>query len=161
MTREEQLLLEAIKNNLFHNSERSLGITPGGVKETSNFFEHQWNSIEASFALKAAGSPFMESLTSAFHDIHSYKYLDDPTFGVALDKRLSAIGIPTEERKNAIRYVEDIRKEYGKDFQEKASGWNPHLDEIADMTRNANQRKSEVTKPYSGGGDSPAKDEIK
>jgi hypothetical protein len=89
------------------------------------------------------------------------RYLDDPTFTIALKKRLTARGIPTEEVNNAILYckeiIETIQKE---DFQEKQSGWHPNIDEIADMTRNAENRTPKKEAPYTGGGPAPARNEI-
>jgi hypothetical protein len=162
MNNPENALLEAI-HNLFHDSSELLGIAKGKPdEEISHRFEHQWNAIEYSYAMKSVDSPFHESLSSAFHDIHSYKYLNDPTFAIALDKRLSAIGVPIEERKNAIEYLDDVIKEFGgKNFEEKESGWHPQLDEIAKMTREVNNRKAEVTTPYSGGGPAPDANETK
>jgi hypothetical protein len=158
----ETAILEAI-HNLFKDSKSKLGIIKGKPdKEISHRFEHQWNTIEYTYAMKSVDSPFHESITSAFHDIHSYKYLNDPTFPIALDKRLSAIAIPLKERKNAIKYLEETIKELGgENFEEKESGWHPDLDEIATMTREANNRDAKVTKPYTGGGDAPAKNETK
>jgi hypothetical protein len=158
LTTIEKTLVEAI-GNIFKNNESTLGIVPH--KEISHGFEFQWNGIEDMFAIKTAKSTFHEELTSAFRDIHSYKYLDDPTFTIALKKRLTARGIPTEEVNNAILYckeiIETIQKE---DFQEKQSGWHPNIDEIADMTRNAENRTPKKEAPYTGGGPAPARNEI-
>ena len=158
LSQRERMLTEAI-GNLFKGSDQTLGIVPH--KEISHGFEFQWNGIEDMFALKAAKSTFHEELTSAFRDIHSYKYLDDPTFAVALKKRLTARGIPTEEINDAVRYCDEIKESIKKeDFQEKQSGWHPDIDEIADMTRNAENRTPKKEAPYTGGGPAPTRDEI-
>ena len=158
MKKTEHKLVEAI-GNLFNNDENALGIVKH--KETSHFYEHQWNIIESMFALKANKSNFYEELTCAFRDIHSYKYLDDPTFAVALTKRLTARGIPTEDIQNALKYCKDIQEDLQKkNFQEKQSGWNPNLKEILDTTRNAHNRTPSKDKPHYGGGPAPA-NEIK
>ena len=157
MTHKEKILVEAI-GNLFKN-EDSLGIVRHD--EISHGFEFQWNGIEETFALKTAKSIWHEELCGAFRDIHSYKYLDDPTFAVALEKRLTARGVPTKEIKDAIRYVEEIEKELEKTtFMEKDAGWHPDLDKILDTTRNAQNRTPSKEAPYTGGGPAPTRNEI-
>lgn len=154
----ERLVVEAI-GGLFNNSDDALGRTPH--KETSHGFEFQWNSVEEMFALKSAKSTFHEELCGAFRDIHSYKYLDDPTFDVALVKRLTARGVPTEEIEKAKDYCKQIREQLQKeDFQEKDAGWHPNLDEVLDTTRNAHDRTPSTEAPFTGGGPAPAPNEI-
>lgn len=158
MNHTEQQLLEAV-GHLFGNNEDALGIVKH--KETSHTFEHQWNLVEELFALKAVSSNFHEELTSAFRNVHSYKYLDDPTFAIALTKRLTARGVPTKEISNAKQYCEDIKKQLQKDdFQEKSAGWHPDLSEVLDTTRNANTRTPKQEAPYTGGGPAPSLNEI-
>lgn len=153
----EKMLAEAI-GNLFKNKESNLGIV--GHTEHSHMLQFQRELIEDEFALKTVESPFHEDLCGAFRDIHSYKYLDDPTFAIALDKRLSARGIPTEERQNAVKYIDEIKKKLkGSNYQERESGWHPDLKEIADMTRNATHHKPKHQRPFSGGGPAPARNE--
>lgn len=157
----ERNLVEGI-SNLFKNSRSELGIAQTDVEETSHSHEFQSRSLEEAFALKMNDSAFYESLRSAFHDIHSYKYLDDPTFAISLTKRMTAIGIPKEERQKAITALEELKKEFqSEDFEEKQSGWNVNIDTIADMTRNANNRKAERSRPFTGGGPWPEDNEIK
>ena len=154
----EKMFVEAI-GNLFRNNEDILGLVKHD--EVSHGFEYQWNGIEDMFALKSAKSTFHEELSGAFHDIHSYKYLDDPTFAVALEKRLTARGVPTEEIKNALDYTDQIREELKKKhFQEKDAGWHPDLDEILDTTRNAHNRTPHREPPYTGGGPAPSETEL-
>lgn len=155
----EQNLLEAV-GNLFKNSEANLGIVPH--HEHSHTMQYQSALIEDMFALKCVDSKFHNDLCGAFRNIHSYKYLEDPTFAVALDKRLVSCGVPTEERKKAVKYIEEIKKELGgEDFQERQAGWHENLDEILDTTRNATNRTPKYLKPYTGGGPAPKKGEIK
>ena len=156
----EQKLVEAI-GNMFNNTASRLGLNKDQPPEMSHNAEFQWNTIEAMFALKVTDSPFFESLTAAFRDIHSYKYLDDQTFEIAIRKRLTATGIPTEEIEKAIKTITEIRKELGgENFQEKQAGWHPNLDKIADTTTNATTRTPEPSKPWHGGGTAPAKSEF-
>lgn len=155
LTQTEKMFVEAI-GNMFRNNEDILGIVKH--KENSHTFEFQWNGIEDIFALKTAKSPFHEELTRAFRNIHSYKYIDDPTFQISLEKNLTARGIPTEEIQNAIKYSNEIKEELqSQNFQEKESGWNPNIEEIADLTRNADKRTPERKPPFTGGGPWPAK----
>jgi hypothetical protein len=153
MTKIETTLLEAV-GNLFKNKESNLGIV--GHVEHSHMLQFQRELIEDMFGLKTVDSPFHEELCGAFRDIHSYKYLDDPTFAIALDKRLSARGIPMEERKKAIEHVKSIMVELkGAAYQERESGWHPDLKEICDMTRNAVYHKPKHLRPFTGGGPAP------
>jgi hypothetical protein len=157
---EERNLVEAIGNLFKSGNEDVLGLVHKD-EETSHHFEKQWNTIEEMFALKVIKSPFHEELTSAFRDIHSYKYVDDSTFPIALRKRLTARGIPTEEIVNAEKHLQEICEELKKEnFQEKAAGWNPNLDQIIDLTKNANNRKPSQEAPFTGGGPAPDPNEI-
>lgn len=160
MRQAEKMFLEAV-GNLFKNKSSRLGIVPGGEEHTHTAqFHHEL--VEDMFALKVVESAFHEDLCGAFRDIHSYKYLDDPTFGIAFTKRLTARGIPTKEIQKAMESIESIKKELGKDtYQEKESGWHPDIAEIADMTRNAHNRKPKHLKPFSGGGPAPEANEAK
>jgi len=156
----EQKLVEAI-GNMFHDTASRLGLLKDQIPEMSHNAEFQWNTIEAMFALKVTDSPFFESLTAAFRDIHSYKYLDDQTFEIAIRKRLSATVMPTEAIEKAVKTITEIRKELGgENFQEKQAGWHPNLDKIADTTTNATTRTPEPSKPWHGGGPAPAKSEF-
>ena len=158
----EEILVETI-SNLFRNKQSTLGIAKTDVPENSAGMQFQWENIEDSFALKTIDSTFHESLTSAFHDIHSYKYLHDPTFQIAFEKRMSAIGIPQSERQKAIKHIDAIKEEYssGKEFDETEAGWHPNLDKIIDTTINATSRTPSKEPPYFGGGPAPAKNELK
>lgn len=158
MTGTEVVLLEAIKN-LFNNSRTKLGIVAPPHDEVSNRMQFQFENIRDMFSLKALSSTFHESLVSAFYNIHSYKFINDPTFPIALEKQMSALGIPMEERNKALKYVKEIIDETdGGD--ERAAGWHPELNEIVDMTQNANNRDVKNTTPYTGGGPAPHKNEI-
>ncbi len=55
------------------------------------------------------------------------------------------MGVPITERRKAIKYIEEVKKEYknGEEFDESEAGWHPQLAEIADMTRNADDREPE------------------
>lgn len=164
MNQTEKMFLEAI-GNMFKNNPSTLGIVPrpkGDNDVTSETSQFKREYIDDMFTLKTLDSAFHEDLCGAFKDIHSYKYLDDPHFDISFKKRCSARAIPTEECVKALKYIEDIKKELGgENYQEKQSGWHTDIDEIADMTRNADNRKPKSEVPYEGaGGPAPKKDEI-
>lgn len=162
MERNERLLAEAI-NNLFKNKESNLGIAQHRPKETSHGFQFQWEGLNDAFSLKIGDSAFYESLSAAFKDVHSYRFINDPLFPVSLEKRMTAIGIPIIERKKALKAIEEVKKDWGIDgeMDESLAGWHPQIDEITDMTRNATDRTAENTNPFAGGGPAPEKDELK
>jgi hypothetical protein len=162
MTRNERLLAEAI-SNLFKNKESNLGIVERRPKETSHGFAFQWEGLNDAFALKMADSVFHESLTSAFKDVHSYRFINDPLFAISFEKRMSAIGVPINERKKAIKAIEEVKKDWkvGEEMDESQAGWHPQIDEITDMTRNVNNRDFKNTNPHAGGGPAPKRDEMK
>ena len=107
--------------------------------------------IDDAFALKIAGSPFADSITSAFFAVHSHKYIDNPTFKLSFDREMQARAIPTEEKEHAFKYLEKLTEE----LSEKDAGWNPNMDEIVDVTSNADNRKPKTSKPFTGGGPAP------
>jgi hypothetical protein len=83
------------------------------------------------FALKAAESPFHDSLCQAFGKVHNYKYIDDPTFRIAMEKELLAQGIPLKERNKALDIVPAIVDDLKSDeeaWSEQNFGFNTELD---------------------------------
>lgn len=156
MTQTEVILLEAVKN-LFDNNRTKLGIVAPYHDEVSHRMQFQYENIRDMFSLKAINSTFYESLVSSFYNIHSYKFINDPTFPIALEKQMSAQGIPIEERQKALKYVKEIIEEVG---DERAAGWHVDLEQVLDTTRDATQRDAKNTTPYTGGGPAPKKDEI-
>lgn len=161
MNKIEKLFLEAVEGFL-SSDQAKLGLENNEWEETSHTQWHQWENIDNLFAVKAADSPFSENLTSAFYAIHSYKYIEDPTFAIALDSELASTGVPKEWREQAIKYVQEIIEEFGgkRAWGERDAGWNPAIDEITDMTRNADDREAKTSEPFTGGGPAPKKDEI-
>ena len=151
--KKEQLLLEAVKNYLAQDAKLGLKSHDKApqVQEDDPGNDHaawfRWEGIDDAFALKAAGSPFFESLTSAFSSVHSYKFIDNPTFQITLDSELRSQGIPAEDRAKACKFVEEIISEYkgSKKAWDEKDGWNPAIDEINEMTRTADSRKAETS----------------
>ena len=161
MERKAKLLLEAVRGYL-SSQDAKLGLSVhDDTEETSHYQWFQWENIDDRFAQKAVESPFYENLTSAFYAVHSYKYLDDPTFSVSLDAELKSEGISKSDREQALKYVQEIIEELQTEesgWGERDAGWNPAMNEIADMTRNADSRDSETSETFTGGGPAPKKD---
>ncbi len=140
----EKLLVEAINTMLQHDAKLGLSVHdnngPSGHQsgdgsdrtgEIERGFQHLHGHITEMFALKAAESPFHDSLCQAFGKVHNYKYIDDPTFKIAMEKELLAQGIPLEERKKALDIVPAIADELKSDeeiWSEQNFGFNPELD---------------------------------
>jgi hypothetical protein len=170
----EKLLAEAVRGYM-SSDDAMLGLSyhdkkPGKLddKESSHFQWHQWEYIDDSFSEKVVDSPFFESLCAAFFKIHSYKYLDDGSFPLALESELRSMGVPQIECVKAYKAIKEIVEEhkgnsdcwtvyteYSKGWGERDAGWNPAMDEIADMTRNADQREPKADDPFTGGGPAP------
>lgn len=157
MTGLERMLCEAVGNMLREKS--SLGIVDAG-EEIAHSMQFQWEGIEEMFALKTMDSKFHNEVTAAFHQIHSYKFIDHPRFALALEDHLKSRGVPAEEIQKAVKVIEEIKKELGgENFQETAKGWHKDLKEIADITTNADDRKPKNEEANSGGGPAPKKSE--
>jgi len=152
LTDKEKALLEAISTMLKQDAKLGLPIS----SETSHTSQFRWEGIDDAFALKVSKSPFAESISSAFFAVHSHKYIDNPTFKLSFDREMSARAVPTPEKERAFKYLEEMTKELsGTKLSEHDAGWNPNIADIADMTRNADNRDSEQSKPFTGGGPAP------
>jgi hypothetical protein len=139
MTSHEKAIVEAISTLLQHDAMLGLSLH-SKAHEHADTIEHgvQFMSgqISEMFALKASSSPFYESLKQAFSKVHNYKYIDDPTFTIAMEKELSAQGIPVTERTSASKYVHEIIEELQKEndaWAEKDYGFHPNLDEVKEI----------------------------
>jgi hypothetical protein len=152
LNKHEKALLEAVASML--KQDANLGLTINN--ETSNTSQFRWEGIDDAFALKAAGSPFADSMTSAFFAVHSHKYIDNPTFKLSFEKEMSARAIPTYEKDQAIKYLDDMQNELSANkLSERDAGWNPNMEDIVDLTSNADNRTPETSKPFTGGGPAP------
>lgn len=146
----EAALVEAVAGFL---RERAILGLPEAPKEVAHTSQFRWESVKDAFALKLSDSAFYESLTSAFHQVHSYKYVDHPTFCLALEAELKSRAVPTEEINKAIKVLTSLVEGLSASKpSERDAGWNPQLDEIADMTRNADSRTPKREAPFTGGG---------
>lgn len=138
LSENEKLLLEAINNMLHSDTKLGLSMHDKDLEEAgkSRGFEYFHNQIDAMFHHKSAESNFADSLNQAFHKVHSYKYIDDPTFKTSMKKEMVAQGIPASERDSALKFVDDIIEELSEEQQEWAEkdyGFNPSIDEVMDL----------------------------
>ena len=164
MRQTEKELLEAV-NNMFKDDPAILGIAKGKpAKEITHNFTHQYEWIHNLFSLKITESLFFESICGAFYDIHSYKYIEDPTFEVSFRKRMKAIGVPAVEIEHAVKAYRDVIKEVksdnnikpDEDYDERSKGWHPDMAGIRAVSQEFN-RPIKREEPYTGGGPWPPK----
>lgn len=139
LNKNEKALLEAI-NGLF-DLDAQLGLSfhkKDDSQSEERGYEYLHNEIDNMFALKAAELVHADSVNRAFHKVHSYKYLDDPTFNTALEKELVAEAVPAHERATAKEAITNIIKELQKEqsaWAEKDYGFNPNMDEIKKVSQ--------------------------
>jgi len=152
MNRNEKAILEALSSLLKQDAHLGLVIN----NETSHYSQFRWEGIDDAFALKMAGSPFADSINSAFFAVHSHKYVDNPVFPLSFEKEMTARAIPTEDRKQALKYLNEMVDELSaSNLSERDAGWNPNMKEIVDLTTNADNRTAQTSKPFTGGGPAP------
>ena len=162
MNQTERMLAEAVRC-MFGNDPATLGIIKGKpISDPTSRMPHQYEHIQELFALKVGDSVFYESLRSAFYDIHSYKYINDPNFCLSLTTRLKSIGVPYSEIRKACGIIEEIKKELGgkhDDWNEGAAGWHRNLKGIKASSQEFNE-KPKHKEPYSGGGPWPLEEDV-
>jgi hypothetical protein len=143
LTPDESLLCEAIKSMLSHDAKLGLSLHTSEQAEQGTAergYEYLHNQIDDMFASKAAEMLHAESVNRAFCKVHSYKYLDDPTFRVAMEKEMLAQAVPAEERSKALGFLPSIIEELKEEqtqWCEKDAGFNPKLDEIREASQPA------------------------
>lgn len=159
MNKKERLILEEMSSLL--NTNPKLGLSYHDQEESSHHPQFRWEDIKEEYALKVnqkCSSAFFESITSAFRDIHSYKYINHPTFRIALEKSLTARAVPSEDLKTALECLDEIVSKLNKtNINEQDAGWNPNIEEIANDTREADKKELKREKPFTGGGPWPDK----
>ena len=137
----EKLLAEAFDSMLDAGDGLGLSSHKSDLKrlgEEERGSEYLHGQIEEMFHHKAADLTHHDGVCAAFAKIHSYKYIDDPTFEAAMHKELTAQGIPAEERDKAIELVPSIIEQLHSENSsrsEQDAGWSPHLDEITKSNR--------------------------
>ena len=128
------------------------------VDETAHTSQFRWEGIDDAFKLKAAGSPYEDSITSAFFQTHSYKYLDNPTFKLSFERELQQRAVPTPEIASAIGYLDSMVTDLKSNPSEQDAGWNPDMADLVDLTSNADNRKAKPLDAHTGGGHYPEGD---
>jgi hypothetical protein len=152
LNKDEKAILEALSSLLKQNAKLGLPID----NESSHYSQFRWEGIDDAFALKVAGSPFADSINSAFFAVHSHKYVDHPVFPLSFEKEMSARAIPTPDREQAMKYLKEMVTELSATkLSEQDAGWNPAMAEIVDLTTNADDRTPKTSKPFTGGGPAP------
>lgn len=118
MNRSESLLLEAVKNMLDDRVKLGLSIHDGR-KEKSHTVQFDRENIENTMRVKLNDPKISmyDSICGAFFHMHSYKNIDDPSFDLAFRKQMNGMVVPPEEQDLAIKYLDEIRKEYDLDPQ--------------------------------------------
>lgn len=138
---DEMLLVEAVKSYLQQDAQLGLAAHEkdefAQAAEGERGLEHLHNNINDLFALKSAELDHADAVRQAFAKVHSYKYLDDPSFSTAMEKEMVAQAVPADERKTAIGFISKIIDEVSSDdeWAEKDSGFNPNLDEIESISQ--------------------------
>ena len=121
------------------------------VDENAHNSQFRWEGIDDAFKLKVAGSPYEDSITSAFFQTHNYKYLDNPTFKLSFERELKQRSIPTSEITSAMDHLSSMISDLSTPG-ESDSGWSPDMEALVDLTSNADNRQAKPDEPFSGGG---------
>lgn len=147
LNQNEKALLEALDGLL--KQDDVLGLSAHDNEdsdEAERGYEYLHNNIDDSFAVKAADLHHADSVIKAFHSVHSYKYVDDPSFMTAMRKEMTALAVPAKEMEQAEKMlmdvVDDLRK--GDNFAEKDAGFNPDLEEIRDISQPTSDDEFEI-----------------
>ena len=139
LNKNEKLLLEAVQGMLQQDAMLGLSIhnTDDNQSSSERGYEYLHNQIDEMFALKAAELLHADGLCQAFRKVHSYKYLDDPSFKTAMEKEMVAQAIPKEERSKASGWIPQIIKELKEEQSEWAEkdSFSPDLNEIREASR--------------------------
>jgi hypothetical protein len=141
LNKHEKLLVEAINSMLQQDAKLGLGIhdtehSEAGTAERG--YEYLHGQIDEMFALRAAELVHAEGVCQAFRKVHNYKYVDDPSFGTAMEKEMVAQAIPKEDRTKALDFVPKIIEELEterSEWCEKDFGFHPDLDEIKEASK--------------------------
>lgn len=135
----EKQLLEALDSMLQADAELGLKHHKKDhekMGKSERGFEYLHNHIDELFQVRAAELDHSDSVCRAFKKVHNYKYIDDTTFRDAMEKEMTAEGVPAEVRAKSHKIVEKILKEQGdsKDWNEKDSGF-VDLQDIKDVSQ--------------------------
>lgn len=148
MRNSEQALVEALRNYLGQSARLGLQGDPE-EPDQSHVSQQRIEGVYTEFAGNFIESPFYESVTGAFRKVHSYKYVDHPTFKASMEGELKSMGIPKTTISEAMTAIDKIVESFSKDNpSERDSGWGEQIGEIQDMTRNADNRKPASGPPF-------------
>lgn len=125
----EQLLAEAVRSMLDQESRLGLSIHGKSEQGPERGSEYLHNYIEDSFRHKVASTVHADSITAAFAKVHSYKYVDDPTFPEALQDVMLVMAVPAHEQKTALNAIGSVIKEMDVGTEQDA-GYHPDLDDV-------------------------------
>ncbi len=162
---EEKIVLamrNILRENLIYENtalQDMLDKVKHGTDEVAHTSQFRWEGIDDDFRLRVAGSPYEDSVTSAFFQTHSYKYLDNPTFKLSFERELKQRALPTNEIASAIGHLDSMVTELKNDVSEQDAGWNTDMEALVDLTSNADNRTSKPLDPYTGGGQYPKRDD--
>jgi hypothetical protein len=151
MNSNEKMLLEAIGNML--QQKAKLGLAAHDPKETSHNTEFEWEGLEDMLNIKTQDLTFHDAITSAFKMVHSYKFIDDPKFNIALEKELESRAVPPNEITKTIDIIQTMRDSL-KSGNERSHGWNQDMKGLIDVTTHADET-SKASEPFTGGGPAP------
>ncbi len=137
LSKSERLLAESFKSMLA--SDDALGLSQHKAAqeragEVERGFEHLHGQIDEMFMVKTTDLTHHTGICSAFSKVHSYKYIDDPSFARAMIKEMTAQGIPEQERVKAIDYIDTIIEELKNEQTiESSFGFHPELDKVMEL----------------------------
>jgi len=148
MNSEEKKFLKAVESMLNHDL---LGLDVHDVEESSHHSQFRWEEVANAFRLKCVKSPYCESMAAAFRKTHDYKYIDHPTFKLAMEADMRSMGLPRHVMDLALKYVDELVNDLSESKpSEKDAGW-PDMDAMHDVTTKAHDRTPKADKPFTGG----------
>jgi len=154
----EAKVLKAICSMFSHDL---LGLSIHDKSETSHHSQFRWEDLATDFRFKCVDSPFCESMCAAFRKTHDYKYIDHPTFKIAMEVDMRSMGLPNHVREEALKYVDDLINELSETkFSERDAGWGD-IEGARDVTTYATCRTPKSEEPHTGGGPNPSGDKRK
>jgi len=137
LRKHETTVCEAIDTMLRHKVALGLQDLPKDAKEEEEHsFQFLHEQINEMFAIKAAGLTHHDGICAAFHKVHNYKFITDPTFRRSVDEEMKSQGIPAAECEQVLDYIPAIISEIKKDdWCERDFGFNPNLGEIIKVSK--------------------------
>lgn len=138
LNKNEKNLVSGIKAMLLEDTNLGLTTPPDANSKTERSLAYLHEQIDDMFQVKAAEFLHAESVCRAFRKVHSYKYLDDPTFTLAMEREMLSEAVPAVERTKALDSVHNIIAELTEEqnaWAERDAGFNPALDEIRKISK--------------------------